>query len=250
MIKTKIGGIVLTGLAGYLILSKGLGAVERCVKNVCVAKQWKNYYKYGKDGNMVPPGYYKHTVTDADGGTVEFGDNRAVKENKAKEAQKKASQTPSTGSFGASIAKAISDAFIDVMKDKMATEDDSEHAERSEAGSEGSEEGDSDEDLKDAQGTDESCQENRPLDKAMKLLEYVQDCRDKGMDNEQIALSLGEDEVSLKRMILEAQETLAKEDKREDAEIEAVGVEDILVNGVDPGDPDGISKTADEETDK
>ena len=53
MIKTKIGGIVLGGLAGYLILVKGSGAMERGIRNICVAQQWKNYYKYGKEGNYV-----------------------------------------------------------------------------------------------------------------------------------------------------------------------------------------------------
>ena len=118
MVKAKAGGIILGGLAGYLILSKGINMLSGMVKNVCTAREWKNYYKYGKEGNMCPPGYYKHTTVKEDGTKEEYGTQEAQRRD-AEEAQKKASQTASDGSFGASFAKAIVDAFADGLKDKM-----------------------------------------------------------------------------------------------------------------------------------
>lgn len=62
-IQMKAGGIVLGGLAGYLIMSKAIQAASNCVKNICEARKWKNYYKYGKDWDAVPPGYEIRTTT-------------------------------------------------------------------------------------------------------------------------------------------------------------------------------------------
>lgn len=62
-IQMKAGGIVLGGLAGYLIMSKAIQAASNCVKNICEARKWKNYYKYGKNWDAVPPGYEIRTTT-------------------------------------------------------------------------------------------------------------------------------------------------------------------------------------------
>lgn len=62
-IQMKAGGIVLGGLAGYLIMSKVIQAASNCVKNICEARKWKNYYKYGKNWDAVPPGYEIRTTT-------------------------------------------------------------------------------------------------------------------------------------------------------------------------------------------
>lgn len=122
MVKLKTGGIILGGLAGYLILSKGLNVVSGMVKNVCNAREWKHYYKYGKDGNMCPPGYYKHTTTKGDGTEVEFGTQEAMKRDREQE-HKDASKTPSDGNFGASFAKAIVDAISDSVKGFKASQE-------------------------------------------------------------------------------------------------------------------------------
>lgn len=106
MIKTKIGGIVLGGLAGYLILVKGIGAMERGIRNICVAQQWKNYYKYGKEGNMVPPGYSMHRSRDGESDTTHSEDVEPIKKSKSN------SSNNATGAkIAEAIAKVISDAF-------------------------------------------------------------------------------------------------------------------------------------------
>lgn len=109
MIKTKIGGIVLGGLAGYLILSKGIGAIERGIRNICVAQQWKNYYKYGKEGNMVPPGYAMHRKSDGEGNIVE--DNTGTVESMKKPEKEGSSNKEIGGKIVEVIAKAITDVF-------------------------------------------------------------------------------------------------------------------------------------------
>lgn len=100
MVKAKVGGIMLGGFAAYMLLSKGIGAVERGVRNICVAHEWKNYYKYGKAGNMVPPGYSMRT------NTGEASASKSVSGDKITEA----------------IVKAVSDAFGLTKREKGASE--------------------------------------------------------------------------------------------------------------------------------
>lgn len=107
MIKTKMGGIVIGGLAGYLILSKGIGMIERSIKSICTAREWKNYYKYGKDGNMVPPGYSRHTTTTDNGETVGIGKT----DNDAKAASGDAPVKPEKTLFSDTLTKVISGLF-------------------------------------------------------------------------------------------------------------------------------------------
>lgn len=121
MIKTKIGGIVLGGLAGYLILSKGLNVMANCVRNICTAHEWKNYYKYGKDGNMVPPGYASHTrqINDNEEKVTESPEEQ---EAQRKQANDNASNKGAGAAIAESIVKAISDIFLDDKKAKGALE--------------------------------------------------------------------------------------------------------------------------------
>ena len=52
----KKGGIILTGIGAYLILSKAINMVGRSVKNVSEAMKWKAYYNSNNE-TAVPPGY-------------------------------------------------------------------------------------------------------------------------------------------------------------------------------------------------
>lgn len=119
MVKTKIGGIVLGGFAGYLILSKGINLISSCVKNICVANEWKNYYKYGKEGNMVPPGYSMQTNMASDGNEVTFSKDGVNK-------QKEGAQKDVGSVLGDALGKAIVDVFGSPEADSEASESDSE----------------------------------------------------------------------------------------------------------------------------
>ena len=122
MVKAKVGGIVLGGLAAYLILSKGLNVVNNCVRNMCVAHEWKNYYKYGKEGNMVPPGYASHTrqINDNEEKVVESPEEQ---EAQRKQANNNASQKPLGATIGEAIVKVINEVFPSDKKSEEALED-------------------------------------------------------------------------------------------------------------------------------
>ena len=123
MVKAKVGGIVLGGLAAYLILSKGLNVVNNCVPNMCVAHERKNYYKYGKEGNMVPPGYQMHTHTTENGDNVQVGTPEAIKQEEAKQ-NGSASQKPLGATIGEAIVKVINEVFSTDKKAEEASEND------------------------------------------------------------------------------------------------------------------------------
>jgi hypothetical protein len=61
MIKLKVGGMILTGLAAFLVADKALGTVSQAVIGCCEASKWKGYYrcwsKGQAKGDPVPPGY-------------------------------------------------------------------------------------------------------------------------------------------------------------------------------------------------
>ena len=61
MIKLKVGGMILTGLAAFLVAEKALGTVSQTVIGCCEASKWKGYYKCWSKGQAkgdpVPPGY-------------------------------------------------------------------------------------------------------------------------------------------------------------------------------------------------
>ena len=128
MVKLKAGGIVLGGIAAYLILSKGLNVAGNCVRNICVAHEWKNYYKYGKEGNMVPPGYASHTrqINDKEEYVVESPEEQAAKQKQAKD---NTSNKAAGAAVADAIVKAISDVFGWSKSEKEAVEGDSEASE-------------------------------------------------------------------------------------------------------------------------
>lgn len=123
MVKMKAGGIVLGGIAAYLILSKGISAMERGIRNICVAHEWKNYYKYGKDGNMMPPGYASH-VRQINNNEERVTESPEQMEANKKQAQQNASNKGVGAQFAEAIVKAISDAFGGEKEPEEASEED------------------------------------------------------------------------------------------------------------------------------
>ena len=233
MIKAKVGGIVLGGLAGYLILSKGINMIERCVKHVCTAKEWKNYYKFGKEGNMVPPGY---SVTTGKDGT---------------EANKDGSVSPKNSNFGESIGQMISDAFNGYKAAKEASEGQKKasdedvcpencveckvekcpyaHLKNDGIITEWNEKHEpvagryswTDDRVLCWEVNEKATEDNdTPIDKALKFLDYVDECRDAGQSDAEIAMSLGMDIVAFHAHEKEMEELIAKRDREADAQID------------------------------
>ena len=112
MVKVKAGGIVLGGLAAYLLVSKGLNMVGGAVCNICESRKWKNYYKYGKEGNMVPPGYSMHTHENENGETVEVNDGKQPV---------KQPQEASKTSTGEALGRAVGEAITKMINDTFGT---------------------------------------------------------------------------------------------------------------------------------
>ena len=71
MTTIKIGGVLLTGFAAYLILNKTLNTIDNSAKRVCEASKWKNYYKCwsegAADGEPIAPGYSRTSDTSTTG---------------------------------------------------------------------------------------------------------------------------------------------------------------------------------------
>ena len=71
MTTIKIGGVLLTGFAAYLIISKAIGTIDNSTKRACEASKWKNYYKCWSEGNAegepIPPGYSRKSDTSTTG---------------------------------------------------------------------------------------------------------------------------------------------------------------------------------------
>lgn len=102
MIRGKVAGIVIGGFTGFLLINKALNVIHSGMKNAASANMWKNYYKYGKDGNMVPPGYSMHSRTGTDGEPI------VVEKNETKQ---DASKTAVNGSILDAVTEAIRKSF-------------------------------------------------------------------------------------------------------------------------------------------
>lgn len=185
MVKAKAGGIVLGGLAAYLILSKSIGAISNCVRNICTAHEWKNYYKYGKDGNMVPPGYASHTrqINDNEEKVTESPEEQ---EAQRKQANDNASNKGAGAAIAESIVKAISDIFLDGKKAegglegrKKAYENVSEPDERNESETESTEKGTDEEESVCPENCD-NCQVKKCPWESVKLDGMITDWDDNG----------------------------------------------------------------------
>lgn len=85
---TKAGKVILGGIGAYLILSKGIRALQKLIEGAEEAVKWKAYYRYGNE-HMVPPGYRQTTKKDGEtcdftpgdenGGTSQDAQNEALK---------------------------------------------------------------------------------------------------------------------------------------------------------------------------
>lgn len=209
MIKFNGKGLVLGGLAGYLILSKGVNLLNRTVDKVCEAAMWRSYYRHGKDGNMVPPGYSSHThpISEKEELVIE------------KDEKKPEGSTSSEG-----LGEALGNAVYSAIKDKLDTLKEPEGAfqgqrEASEKHFEPADGTDakSKEDISsDSEGCDGNCMkcqkeeceveaEQGDADDSefinkddihkvkdpQKFIDYVKSCHEKGMGEKEIAMSLG-----------------------------------------------------------
>lgn len=112
MLQMKMGGLVLTGIGAYLIISKGIGLIDRTVCKVTEAQKWKAYYKAcaenRDDANKILPPHYEQTYT------YPSGEKENIKPeglDPEKEAKKEASQEALKGTIKNVIDKAVDTIF-------------------------------------------------------------------------------------------------------------------------------------------
>lgn len=215
MIKGKIAGIAIGGFAGYLLISKTMNVIRSIVLDVCTANEWKNYYKYGKDGNMVAPGYSMHTHVDGEGNKVTVKDENQTKVN--------GSQAPLETALKDSVIQAIKDTFDKPDAPKEAVEGQTE-------ASEGQNHGDADGD--DPFDEEANCPK---MTNPEKFMQYVQNCQEKRMSDAEIALSLGMSIDVYRKTLADALGILQE---RPDTEEKEPMYADDLYDGVKVVDPD------------
>lgn len=196
MLHGRIGTLAVGGLAAYLLINKAMNIVGHSIDKICDAGKWKAYYKYSVNGvYTVAPGYSSF-VRPVD----EKQEFVVAKDPERKNSEK--TERSETG-LGASVVEAV----LKAIKDKLDGAEAPEEAVEGETeASEPSDEGEvmsktvNEEDK--CVDTDEST--DKPHDYAA-FMTYIHDCEEKGMDEKEIALSLGMDVSTLQKNIRDAE---------------------------------------------
>lgn len=103
-IKTA-GGLAVTGIVGFYLVNKVINFTRQSISEITEASKWKHYYKNGKDGKMVPPGYSRMTVPDDP--KQEYLDDKEAQKRMREE--KEAKKEPSKPTDIVPVLNAIND---------------------------------------------------------------------------------------------------------------------------------------------
>ena len=119
MIRMKVGGMILTGLAAFLVADKVVSSMNRAVINMTEASKWKGYYKCWSRGNAsgepVAPGYSR--TTRPDGANYEIVDDPSGQDH-ANDNQPEPPKTHDSSDTVKAVCeaiKAISEKAIDTL---------------------------------------------------------------------------------------------------------------------------------------
>ena len=114
MIKMKVGGMILTGCAAFLMVSKVVNSFDATVNKVCETAKWRGYYRCwskGKaDGEPMAPGYSR--TTRPDGANFEVVDDPTGKDHQ----KDNEPDIPKNGSQNSDAAKAVVEAVKDIAE--------------------------------------------------------------------------------------------------------------------------------------
>ena len=111
MTKLKIGGVVLSGIGAYLLISKGISALRGSVADLSEAIKWKAYYKCERPDPLAP-GYERERVIQDDPEAACDGGNPP------KRAKNNTLNTDLVKTIGDTITKTINDVFDAVDRGK------------------------------------------------------------------------------------------------------------------------------------
>lgn len=125
MVKGKIAGFAFGGLAGYLLISKGISLIRDCVAYSTDAVKWRAYYKFGvqndRDDNgircVVPPGY--SSASRSVGGGKEI----VIEDPKQKKDENSENKDAPTSDLKASLADAVNKAIKEWLDRQKAQEE-------------------------------------------------------------------------------------------------------------------------------
>lgn len=125
MVKGKIAGFAFGGLAGYLLISKGINLIRDCVAYGTDAAKWRAYYKFGvqndRDDNdircVVPPGY--SSASRSVGGGKEI----VIEDPKQKKDENSENKDASTSDLKSSLADAVNKAIKELLDKPKAQEE-------------------------------------------------------------------------------------------------------------------------------
>ena len=194
MIKIKKAGILLGGLAGYLLLNRGIGEIRGCVHDVCDAIKWRAYYKYDQEGHCVAPGYCQYTRPIGD-------DQEVVVEQK--DSRSNASKRASEGSLSDTLNDIISSCFNKEKGQEGASEGQTEASESEKQPSSGR----------------YSFDGEISAETAQKFMDTVDQLRQEGMTDEEIAASIDIPEETLTANIRDCMKALNRSDTDSDQDI-------------------------------
>ena len=115
-IKTA-GGLAVTGIVGFYLVNKVINFTRQSISEITEASKWKHYYKNGKDGKMVPPGYSRMGVPDDP--KQEYLDDKEAQKRMCEE--KEAKKEPSKPTDIVPILNAINEIISKVFGVKTET---------------------------------------------------------------------------------------------------------------------------------
>jgi len=115
-IKTA-GGLAVTGIVGFYLVNKVINFTRQSISEITEASKWKHYYKNGKDGKMVPPGYSRMNVPDDP--KQEYLDDKEAQKRMREE--KEAKKEPSKPTDIVPILNAINEIVSKVLGVKTET---------------------------------------------------------------------------------------------------------------------------------
>lgn len=131
MIRMKVGGMILTGCAAFLMANKIVNSADSAISRVCETAKWRGYYKCwakGKaQGEPMAPGYSRTTRPDK--ANFEVVDDPTGADHSKDNEPKPAKEPQSTDSVKAVVdaVKAVAEKAIDTfMKPQEEPEEASE----------------------------------------------------------------------------------------------------------------------------
>ena len=126
-IKTA-GGIVIGGIFGFYLVNKAVNYASRAISELAETSKWRAYYKYGKDGKMVPPGYSEMPVPGDENREYVHPKTMADREKKEQEEARKAEREERKNSFDTSaICESIEKVAKAYLKTKGIDMDDNKN---------------------------------------------------------------------------------------------------------------------------